>query len=189
MIVAMIFLLSSFLGCVQGQTKLTPEEFYVGIQNGTFNVVVDVRTVEEWDAGHIENATFVENLASSGTPDLILGCKQCTMVIYCRVGNRAGNAIIRLREEFGFEGKLYNGLGVNQWTDEGYPLVTEQDSVNPPCRDGETCVAGEDNAPCGEEVVDCPFRLASESSAAFLKTCGASMIMSMLSAVMGAILF
>jgi rhodanese-related sulfurtransferase len=64
------------------QRELTPEQFLDGNQKGLFSVIVDVRTQSEWNAGHIENATLVENLASTGSPELLLGCENCNIVVY-----------------------------------------------------------------------------------------------------------
>lgn len=107
---------------------------FEGIENDEYDVVIDVRTRAEWESGHIEGATLVENLASTGTPDNIMGCQNCTLAVYCRTGVRAGQAIERLQETYGFSGTLYNGLGVSDWQNAGYPLV-ETDSVTPPCQD------------------------------------------------------
>ena len=128
-----IFLLSP--GVCRAQIRLTSEEFYQGIQDGIFTAVVDVRTLSEWEDGHIENATLVENLASTGSMDPLLGCESCTLGIYCRSGARAGQAITRLIDA-GFQGTLYNGLGTSGWVAAGYPLVTG-DSIPAVCA-GET---------------------------------------------------
>lgn len=55
------------------------------------NLILDVRTQDEWDFGHIENATLALNLGSFGneghvgaSPSDFSGCKSCTIVIYCR---------------------------------------------------------------------------------------------------------
>ena len=108
--------------------KLSPDELNDGLTENMFEVLVDVRSKEEWEEGHIENATFVEDLASTGDASLLEGCKYCTMAVYCRSGNRAKKAIRKLRRA-GFAGVLYNGQGVNQWTDAGYDLVTTESAV------------------------------------------------------------
>ena len=110
------------------------------------NAILDVRTQSEWDAGHIVNATLALNLANFGSenhegavPSDLSGCEYCTIVIYCRTGRRAGDAIQVLMDN-GFEGKLYNGQGTSQWSSAGYELVTE-DSVVPNCSTGaEQCI-------------------------------------------------
>lgn len=124
-------------GQEQEQLYLEPEEFFLGIQNGEYDAIFDVRTEDEWLEGHIENATHIENLATTGAPssEIIMGCskKGCTIAVYCAVGVRAATAITRLQTIFGFTGTIYNARGVNQWTEAGYPLVTTEESTIPPC--------------------------------------------------------
>ena len=54
------------------------------------NVVIDVRTSDEWSSGHLENAMNIEwqdilNITSSVTKDE-------KVYLYCRSGNRSGRA-------------------------------------------------------------------------------------------------
>ena len=54
------------------------------------NVVIDVRTPDEWSSGHLENAMNVEwqdilNITNSVTKDE-------KIYLYCRSGNRSGRA-------------------------------------------------------------------------------------------------
>jgi rhodanese-related sulfurtransferase len=126
-----------WIGVISAQEVLTPDLFYAGMQNGDFNAVIDVRSESEWSSvGHIDNATLVADLASSGVPDKILGCKDCTIAVYCNSGFRAGQAIGRLQTVYGFTGTLYNAQGVTQWDEAGYPLVST-DSTSPPCAASE----------------------------------------------------
>jgi len=124
-----------------GIIQLDSLTFYQLLQEepATFNAVIDVRSSPEWEEGHIENATFVENLASFGTgmdevsaPSDLAGCENCSIVAYCGSGARAQIALENLLDA-GFQGRLYNGQGVSQWTAAGLPLVTDVDSVTPPC--------------------------------------------------------
>lgn len=55
-------------------------------------VVIDVRTQEEYDAGHIKSATLIPyDQISQKIGELDLN-KDQTIVVYCRSGNRAGKA-------------------------------------------------------------------------------------------------
>jgi rhodanese-related sulfurtransferase len=151
----MLVIMMAFLTFVSAeddpQLFLEPDEFWAGIQSGEYDAVIDVRTMEEWEAGHIANATLVENLASNGTAVDIVGCKTCTIAVYCRSGSRAGQAITRLQTEFGFTGAtLYNAYGVSQWTDAGYPLVTMGESTTPLCA-LSTCESCRAECPVEEE--------------------------------------
>ena len=118
--------------------RITSQELNDGIQSGRFHVVVDVRRVDEWEAGHIDGATFMENLNLFGTaneastPSDLAGCEQCVIAVYCRSGARAQSAAQILADN-GFKTPIYNGLGVSQWETAGFPLVTNVPSVVPPC--------------------------------------------------------
>jgi len=143
-----LFVASWIFSTVSGQEQISPEEFYGGLVNGSYDAVLDIRTVEEWETGHIENATFVENLATlTEIPEELFGCEgPCrTIVVYCRSGNRAVGAIELLLAN-NFTGTIYNGLGVSQWTEAGYDLV-DTDSVLPSCsQDSNEFVACDDDA-------------------------------------------
>lgn len=123
---------------VHSVETLTSKELYEGIQSGRFDVIVDVRTLEEWKSGHLPNATFLNSLNSYGTagqiatPSDLDGCQGvCTIVVYCRSGARAA-AAAKIFEDNGFKAPIYNGLGVGQWTAAGYTLVNTASSV-PKC--------------------------------------------------------
>ena len=122
---------------VHAQERITSQELYDGwftTNNKRFQALLDVRTQSEWNNGHIENATFIENLASDGTSPYptLLGCEHCTIVVYCQSGNRAGVAIQKLLD-LGFKGELLNGLGVSQFVNAGYTLVKTSDSTKAKC--------------------------------------------------------
>lgn len=115
---------------------LSPQAFFEGIQQGRFDAIVDVRSLEEWNEGHIAGATLVESLASpvvaSPRLDALVGCEYCSLALYCRTGARAAQAIRVLRDA-GFQGRLHNAMGVSSWVEAGYPLTTEAPSIVPPC--------------------------------------------------------
>lgn len=118
-------------------TELSTQQFFEGIQANKFQVIVDVRSQAEFDAGHIEGAFSMENLfyfgmgsLESSTPADLEGCELCHIAVYDRSGGRTINAI-KILEQAGFM-NLYNGQGSSQWTLAGYPLVTDA-SVMPPC--------------------------------------------------------
>jgi len=114
-----------------------------------FDVIVDCRSLTEWEDGHIAGATLVENLASYGNdmsmeagafgladtvgaPSDLAGCEYCNIVVYGNSADRAERALEHLIEA-GFMGRLYNGQSVSEWTEAGYPLVVGEESVTPPC--------------------------------------------------------
>lgn len=135
-------LLSTALG--QAVVRLEPTEFKNLIEMNVFAAVIDVRTREEFEAGHIENATLVESLnlyqtnREISTPADLAGCEYCDLAFYCTTGGRAQTSIEKILQETGFKGTLYNGLGVAQWTSAGFPLVASNVSKTPPCTEDES---------------------------------------------------
>jgi len=116
-------------GCVRDETAtiedITPQEAFTLIQNNQNNpdfVVIDVRTLEEFDAEHIENATNMDFYSEFFRDTLKILDKNKTYLIYCRVGGRSGSAL-DIMAELNFE-EVYNILGgINQWKAEGLPTV------------------------------------------------------------------
>ena len=86
-------------------------------------VVLDVRTAEEFDSGHLEGATmldfhrddFVEQLAELD-PDV-------PYLLYCRSGNRSGQTRA-LMTDLGFADVADIDGGIVAWTEAGHPVVT-----------------------------------------------------------------
>lgn len=126
----------------QSVSELTSQEFYDMKTTGQFALILDVRSESEWTEGHIENATLVAdfNTLMSNSPDKVAtlqelniwNCRSCQVAVYCRSGARARTALNHLVSA-GFDGNLYNGLGVSQWTDAGYELVTDDSNQDWPC--------------------------------------------------------
>lgn len=87
-------------------------------------VLLDVRTQEEWDSGHIEGAKHIpiadlkDRLGEVET--LTQGDKGKPIVTYCRSGGRAGRAK-KLLLESGYE-RVTNMGGLSDWP-EGSPAA------------------------------------------------------------------
>lgn len=78
------------------------------IENGA--LVIDVRSAEEFDAGHLEGSINI-NWDETGTLKAAIGSnKQRQVVLYCRSGNRVGKAIVELEKD-GYS-NLYNATGL-----------------------------------------------------------------------------
>ena len=75
--------------------KLSAEEAYEMMSSQEV-VVVDVRTREEYDGGHIENAVLVPNESIGSEMPETLPDKEATLLIYCRSGRRSTDDVILL---------------------------------------------------------------------------------------------
>ncbi len=88
-----------------------------------YAMIIDVRTQEEWDSGHLEGAVRI-GIADADFAAMIEELdKTADYYIYCRSGNRAGQAISYM-EDAGFTGTLVNGGAVaNASTQLGLPIT------------------------------------------------------------------
>ena len=71
--------------------KISAEEAYEMMASQEV-VVVDVRTREEYDGGHIENAVLAPNESIGSEMPEALPDKEATLLVYCRSGRRSKDA-------------------------------------------------------------------------------------------------
>ena len=106
---------------------ITAEAAFDLIQENRDNpdfVILDVRTAEEYDDGHIDNAINIDFYAATFRDDVNKLAKDKTYLIYCRSGNRSGQAL-DIMDELAFQ-KVYNlSGGIGAWNKAGLPTTTE----------------------------------------------------------------
>ena len=73
-----------------------------------YAAVIDVRTPEETSAGHLEGALLFDVQDAAFLSNLETLDKSANYYIYCRSGNRSGQAIETMKAN-GFTGELRNG--------------------------------------------------------------------------------
>ena len=79
-------------------------------------LLVDVRTPEEYAAGHIPGAINLPNETIGTEPPAQLPDKAQTVLVYCRSGNRSKDAARKLAGQ-GYTGIVEIG-GIRDWTGE-----------------------------------------------------------------------
>ena len=99
--------------------KISAEEAYEMMASQEV-VVVDVRTREEYDGGHIENAVLVPNESIGSEMPETLPDKEATLLVYCRSGRRSKDAAQKLLK-LGYQ-SVYDFGGIIDWP---YELVKE----------------------------------------------------------------
>jgi rhodanese-related sulfurtransferase len=77
----------------------------------SYAAVIDVRTPEEWAEGHLEGAVRMGIADADFQAQLATLDPTADYYIYCRSGNRAGQAI-EIMKSLGFTGELVNGGAV-----------------------------------------------------------------------------
>ena len=120
-----LMLISLLVGCSGGDhmntyEQITPAEAKALMDSGEGYVILDVRTPEEFAAGHIAGAILIPDYEIREKAEEILTDKDQLILVYCRSGRRSKNAANELAalgytniKEFG---------GINDWK---YGTVTE----------------------------------------------------------------
>ena len=83
-------------------------------------VILDVRTVSEYDDGHIEGALNIPVQEIEGRLDEL--SKNNEILVYCRTGNRSSTAV-EIMQANGFTKIYHMHRGITAWIDAGYPVV------------------------------------------------------------------
>ena len=85
--------------------------------------VIDVRTAGEYATGHLEGALNIDIQGSDLATQMDALDHSANFVIYCRSGNRAGQAVSYMQDH-GFTGTLTNAGGVDDASSAtGLPIV------------------------------------------------------------------
>jgi phage shock protein E len=97
-------------------------DFAAVVEDGPADLVIlDVRTPEEFAAGHIAGAVNIDFRGTSFRSDLDGLDKDVPYGVYCRTGNRSGQTM-QLMQELGFSDVTELSGGIVSWHDAGYPL-------------------------------------------------------------------
>lgn len=108
--------------CEVGVITVSAKEFSDEI-TGDDTTVIDIRTQDEFEGGHIKdavNSDFYKKNEFNKFLDSLN--KSNKYLIYCRTGNRSGQAL-KIMEDKGFENVVNLDGGIVSWQSEGLPLV------------------------------------------------------------------
>lgn len=100
--------------------KISAEAAKARIDSKEKLIIVDVRTEEEYQAKHIENAILIPNETISNQKPALLPDLDAEILIYCRSGNRSAQAAEKL-VKLGYT-KIYDFGGIIDWP---YATVSE----------------------------------------------------------------
>lgn len=93
--------------------KITAAEAKAMIDGGEELVVLDVRTQEEYNEGHIENAMLIPDTEISAKAPTVLADLDQTILVYCRTGRRSAEAAKKL-VDIGYT-NIYDFGGIVDW--------------------------------------------------------------------------
>ncbi len=95
-----IFAVGSLSSCASAPTDMS-----------AYAAVIDVRTQEEWAAGHLDGAVHIDIQGADFASQIEALDHSANYIVYCRSGNRAGQAIQQMKDA-GFTGELVNAGSV-----------------------------------------------------------------------------
>jgi phage shock protein E len=93
----------------------------IELQDDPNFVLLDIRTPAEVEAGHLSGAVAVDFYSDTFRDDLAALDRDLVYLIYCRTGNRTGQAA-KIMDELGFESVYDMGGGISQWLNADYPV-------------------------------------------------------------------
>lgn len=85
-------------------------------------VVLDVRTPEEFAAGHLDGAVMIDFQSPSFAADVVALGEDTPVFVYCRSGNRSAQAVAAM-VQLGFTDLTELDGGIVAWEAAGLPLV------------------------------------------------------------------
>jgi rhodanese-related sulfurtransferase len=119
--IASVGLLAGCSSSNEATKKVDPVEFSEVIaQPGV--IILDVRTPEEFNAGHIENAININVADSNFSSEVSKLDKNATVAVYCRSANRSAVATKEM-SELGFTDMYDMQGGIIDWEAAGGPVV------------------------------------------------------------------
>ena len=132
-IMLIICMICSMTGCGDsgegmdtGYVQITAEEAKQIMDTESDYVILDVRTQEEYDEGHIPGAILIPDYEITERAETELTDKNQIILVYCRSGNRSKDASADLAE-LGYTNVKEFG-GINDW-----PYDTEKTLSYRPC--------------------------------------------------------
>jgi rhodanese-related sulfurtransferase len=83
--------------------------------------ILDVRTPDEYNTGHLEGAINIDYNSDDFKEKLTTLDRSGEYLVYCRSGNRSSGAV-KVMEELGFTMIYHMNGGIIDWNAEGLPF-------------------------------------------------------------------
>ena len=94
---------------------------FTEIQDGDY-ILVDVRTLEEYESGHIQDAKHFDFYSESFQKEILSLDKSSSIILYCRTQNRSTKTANYLKEN-GYKKVTVIAGGITSWVKNGNDLV------------------------------------------------------------------
>ncbi len=123
-------ILISLIGCQKPEapySNITVQQARNLIQNNENNTnftILDVRTWEEYCAGHIEGAINIDFWSEDFEDQIKTLNPSSTFILHCQAGSRSTQALAVMQKAT-FKYIYHMPEGYSQWLRSGFPVVTE----------------------------------------------------------------
>ena len=101
--------------------ELSADEVEQLLAKDTSIQLLDVRDRDEWEQGHLPNATFLSKGWIEAKIEKLVPGKSTTIVLYCGGGNRSALAADNL-QKMGYQNVSSMIGGIKAWVKQGKPL-------------------------------------------------------------------
>ena len=99
------------------ETNIISESDFIELKDSEY-ILIDVRTQDEFDSGHINSAINLDFYSNTFKNDILSLPKNETIVLYCRTNNRSGKTATILQEN-GYRHILVIKGGITEWVKNG----------------------------------------------------------------------
>ncbi|HIP76306.1 MAG TPA: rhodanese-like domain-containing protein [Psychromonas hadalis] len=120
-VVIWIFSLLSFSTFAQAISRIEAPQLLQLIKNKEAPLILDVRTFEEFTAGHVQGAINIPFDILSQDSSSLEKYKHKEIIVYCRSGRRA-SVVYQALVPLGFDKLIDLNGHMIQWEKLGYPL-------------------------------------------------------------------
>ena len=97
--------------------NIISESDFIELQDSDYTLI-DVRTQDEFDLGHIDTAINLDFYSDTFQNDILSLPKNETIVLYCRTNNRSSKTATILKEN-GYRDILVIRGGITEWVKKG----------------------------------------------------------------------
>ena len=101
--------------------NLQPQKFNENIIS-TGGIILDVRTQDEFERGHIEGAINIDFYHIDFDEQLRRLDKSKPYLVYCKTGGRSSQTV-QLMKDIGFQHIYHLAGGITEWLSEGFPVT------------------------------------------------------------------
>jgi len=119
-----ILLLTTFISCNQDKNNLvSANKFSEIISNDKSVIIIDVRTPDEFNKGHLKNSLNVNWFDENFDENLNIFSKDLPVMVYCLSGGRSSKANERIKS-LGFKNVYELDGGILEWRKNKLPEAT-----------------------------------------------------------------